>query len=98
MPKILIYSESEEAKALAEKLREDKNNEVYIRTADPAYFDAEKPEPADIVHCWTKEHAHAYADAEMHYHGETVKEEKPVETPAKKAPAKKTPTKGKMKK
>ncbi len=92
--RILIYSESPEAKAIAEELKADKNNNVSIRSSDPDFFDAKDVEPCDEVICWDMHVVHGYADkAVIDYRGPKVEDEEEKAKPV----SRKKATKGKPK-
>lgn len=91
--RILIFSETPEAKEMAEALRAE-GHTASLRTGDASYFDPKQLEPADKVVAWDAAIAHAYAEtgAEVEYLGPTVSdapEAKPTKAKPKAAKAKK---------
>ena len=77
--KVLIYSESAEAKALRDELREA-GHTANLRTAEEQFFDSKRPEACDEVHAWDSFIVHAYdGKAEIHYHGKYADEGEEVE-------------------
>lgn len=76
--KVLIYSESAEAKQLAAELKADGVNAIIV-TPDPAQFDEKNPDPCDEVICWDAFIVHAYdGKAEIDYRGHKVGDEEAI--------------------
>lgn len=77
--RVLIYSETDEAKLLLEAERA-KGNHASLRNPDETHFNHDEPEPCDMVHCFDSFIVRAYdGKAEIYYHGPTVSEEQAIE-------------------